>query len=140
MPARDIYHATVKEALLKDGWNVTDNPFKLRMGSRDLFVDLAINKLIIANKDNQAVLVEIKSFTNLSPVADLEQALGQYIIYRNILEKQEISAKLYMAIRQDTYTNIFSEPLGVLVTERNNINLLIFDPYQEIIVLWKPYP
>jgi hypothetical protein len=45
-----------------------------------------------------------------------------------------------MAIRQDTYTNIFSEPLGVLVTERNNINLLIFDPYLEIIVLWKPYP
>jgi hypothetical protein len=72
MPARDIYHSTVKEALLKDGWTITDDPFKLRMGSRDLFVDLAINKLIIANKDNQAVLVEIKSFTNLSPVADLE--------------------------------------------------------------------
>ena len=84
MPAKDIYHDAVKNALVKDGWIVIDDPFKLKLGLRELFVDLGAKKLLSAQKDEQKILVEIKSFTNPSPVADLEQALGQYIIYSNI--------------------------------------------------------
>jgi hypothetical protein len=29
MPAKDIYHETVKNALIKDGWTITDDPLKL---------------------------------------------------------------------------------------------------------------
>jgi hypothetical protein len=40
MPARDIYHNQVKNALIKDGWTITHDPLKLEIGSKDLFVDL----------------------------------------------------------------------------------------------------
>jgi hypothetical protein len=30
MPARDIYHDTVKNALLKDSWTITDDPLHLK--------------------------------------------------------------------------------------------------------------
>lgn len=30
MPARDIYHNTVKNALIKDGWTITHDPLRLR--------------------------------------------------------------------------------------------------------------
>lgn len=40
MPAKDIYHETVKTALTKDGWTITDDPFKLKWGLRELFVEL----------------------------------------------------------------------------------------------------
>ncbi|WP_353735142.1 element excision factor XisH family protein [Okeania sp. SIO2C2] len=36
MPAKDIYHNTVKTALEKDDWIVTNDPLVIRWGKRDL--------------------------------------------------------------------------------------------------------
>lgn len=33
MPAKDIYHDTVKRALIKDGWTITAENFQLRRGA-----------------------------------------------------------------------------------------------------------
>ncbi|MFM9157316.1 MAG: element excision factor XisH family protein, partial [Dolichospermum sp.] len=76
MPAKDIYHNTVKTALEKDGWKITDDPFKLKWGLRELFVDLGSKKLLIAEKAERRIIVEIKSFINPSAIADLQNALG----------------------------------------------------------------
>ncbi len=46
MPAKDIYHDTVKNALIKDGWNITNDPYILTIGRKDLFVDLGAEKLL----------------------------------------------------------------------------------------------
>jgi hypothetical protein len=35
MPARDFYHDAVKNAFIKDGWTITDDFFKLRIGNRN---------------------------------------------------------------------------------------------------------
>ena len=40
MPARDSIHSLVKQALIKDGWTITDDPFVITYGERFLFVDL----------------------------------------------------------------------------------------------------
>jgi hypothetical protein len=40
MPAKDIFHNTVKSALQKEGWQITDDPLRLKWGFRELFVDL----------------------------------------------------------------------------------------------------
>lgn len=57
MPAKDLYHDTVKNALIKDAWNITDDPYVLAIGKRDLFVDLGAEKLIYAEKGNQKIAV-----------------------------------------------------------------------------------
>ncbi len=31
MPAKDIYHETVKNAMLKAGWTITHDPYHLRL-------------------------------------------------------------------------------------------------------------
>ncbi len=80
MPAKDIYHDAVKNALIKDGWKITDDPLILSIGKKDLFIDLGAEKLIAAEKDQQKIAVEIKSFLGNSQVNDLENALGQYIL------------------------------------------------------------
>jgi hypothetical protein len=49
---------------------------------------------------------------SFSQVSDLETALGQYIVYLNILEEVENDRLLYLAIRQATYQEIFSEAIG----------------------------
>ena len=42
MPARDTIHGIVKQAIIKDGWNITDDPYVISYGDRFLFVDLGI--------------------------------------------------------------------------------------------------
>ena len=74
MPAKDFYHDPVKNALVKDGWTITNDPLRLKWGVRELFVDLGLTKLIAAQKAEQKIAVEIKGFTNPSMIADLEQA------------------------------------------------------------------
>lgn len=65
MPAKDKFHEAVKNALVHDGWTITHDPLRLRLGKRKLFVDLGAEKLLSAEKDQQKIAVEVKSFLNL---------------------------------------------------------------------------
>lgn len=138
MPAKDLYHDAVRNALIKNGWTITDDPLRLTWGVREFFVDLGLSKLIAAQKAEQMIAVEIKGFTNRSAIADLEQALGQYLLYRAILEELQAEVLLYLAIRKTTYQAIFSEPIGELIVNKYRLNLLVFDPKQEEVLEWIP--
>lgn len=134
--AKDIYHNTVRIALEKDGWTITDDPLTLRIGKRDLFVDLGAEKLIAAEREGKKIAVEIKSFISQSPVKDLENALGQYILYLKILSRLEPERLLYLAVQQEIYLNFFSEEIVKLILEDGLIKLIIFDSIQEVITQW----
>ncbi|MGK7929054.1 MAG: element excision factor XisH family protein [Spirulina sp.] len=122
MPAKDIYHDTVKHALIKDGWTITKDPLILSIGKKDLFVDLGAEKLIAATKENREIAVEIKSFIGISQVNDLEKALGQYTLYYQILLEKEDSRTLYIAIPKLAYEEIFTEPIGAILIKRKILN------------------
>jgi hypothetical protein len=136
MPAKDRYHDAVRKSLEKDNWQITNDPFILRWGARDLYVDLGAEKLIAAEKSGEKIAVEIKSFIGASPVADLENALGQYILYYDILSRLEPERCLYLAIRQETYSELFQEPIGKILIENQRLCLLIFDSELEVITKW----
>ena len=98
MPARDKYHDCVRNALIKDGWTITKDPYTLKWGTKDLFVDLGAERILAAEKGAEKIAVEIKSFTGPSEMADLEQALGQFTLYGAILDEQEPDRKLFLAV------------------------------------------
>ena len=60
--ARDKYHDHVKEALIKEGWKITHDPYKIKVGGRKAQIDLGAEKLIAAEKENELIAVEVKSF------------------------------------------------------------------------------
>ena len=134
--AKDIYHDTVRIALEKDGWTITDDPLTLRIGKRDLFVDLGAEKLIAAEREGQKIAVEIKSFISKSPIKDLENALGQYILYVKILSRLEPERLLYLAVQQEVYINFFSEEIVQIILDDGLIKIIVFDPIQEVITQW----
>ncbi|MHC5613454.1 MAG: element excision factor XisH family protein [Nostoc sp.] len=139
MPAKDLYHDTVVQALIKDGWEITDDPLLLSYGGRELYVDLGIEKrAIAAQKDDQKIAVEIKSFLKPSPVRDLEEAVGQYGVYQSILTEIAPERILYLAVPRRSYETIFTEKLGQLIIKRLQIKLLVFDEEQVRIVQWIP--
>jgi len=76
MPAKDIYHDTLKNALMKDGWTITHDPLVLRWGTTDVYVDLGAEQLLAAEKAERRIAVEVKSFVGRSAVEDLEKSLG----------------------------------------------------------------
>lgn len=136
MPAKDIYHDCVKIALIKDGWTVTHDPLSLKIGQKDLFIDLAAQKLLAAEKQGQKIAVEIKSFLGTSEIEDLKNALGQYVLYQKILHHLASERKLYLAIRTTVFTQLFSQEIGQILLGDNSLNLIIFDPEQEVISQW----
>ncbi len=134
--AKDIYHSTVRIALEKDGWTITNDPLTLRIGGRSAFIDLGAEKLFAAEKEGKRIAVEVKSFISPSPVKDLEQALGQYIMYSQVLERQNFDRLLYLAIPQRVFLDFFSEELPQLIIELNHLKLLIFDADSQEVVKW----
>ena len=79
MPRLDKYHEAVKNALIKDGWTITDDPFTIDFEDATLFADLAAERTIAAQKENEQIAVEIKMFGSKSAYDDLEKAFGQYL-------------------------------------------------------------
>ncbi len=138
MSARDIYHNTVKTALEKDGWTITHDPFPLQIGKKRLSADLGAERLISAEKGIQKIVVEVKSFVGQSDVKDLEQALGQYVLYRQILNETGIERDLYLAVSRLTFNSVFTIQLGQILLTNQIIKLVIFDDESEAIVQWIP--
>ncbi|MBD2440056.1 element excision factor XisH family protein [Nostoc sp. FACHB-110] len=136
MPAKDIYHNVVKAGLIKDGWTITNDPLVLQYGAKDFFVDLGAEKLLAAEKSGKKIAVEIKSFLSNSPMNDLEKAVGQYIVYRDILEETESNRPLYLAVNHKAFKDVFSEPIGQLILKKNQLKLLIFNSQTQEITQW----
>lgn len=138
MPRRDVYHQTVIDALTADGWVITDDPLILTYGGRDLYMDIGAEDTISAERAGKKIGVEIKSFVGASDVHDLEVALGQYTLYRDILSEIEPDRSLYLAIPRRVHDGIFTDPLGQLIIRRQHLQLIVFDEAKARIAQWIP--
>jgi hypothetical protein len=138
MPAKDLYHDTVRTAPIKDGWTITDDPLILKIGERSAFVDLGAEKLIAAERDSEKIAVEIKSFLSPSPIKDLENAWGQFFMYTRALQRIDPDRRLYLAVSRNTFETLFKEEAGKLLLEEPGFRIIVFDPNIEEIVEWQP--
>jgi hypothetical protein len=136
MPARDTYHSAVINALIKDGWTITHDPYTITFGQKDVFVDLGAERLLAAEKGTDKIAVEIKSFQGNSDIRDLENAIGQYVFYRSLLTRFEPGRKIFLAIPFSVFVNTFQEPIARPVLVDQAIALIAFDPHEEVIVQW----
>ncbi len=81
--------------------------------------------LIGAERDTKRIAVEIKTFGGASPVADLQQAMGQFLMYKSILSQVEPDRELYLAVSEEVRDSILSEELGQLML-KEHINRLFY--------------
>ena len=138
MPAKNLYHDSVVEALIADGWTITDDPLRIRAGRRNLYVDLAADRgRIGAAKDGERIAVEIQSFVADSDLDNLHRAVGQYAVYRAVLGRGKTPRKLFLAVSQEVFSTIFAEPMGQWVVADLSRAIVTFDPENRRIVEWK---
>ena len=127
MPRRDMYHETVKQALIAEGWQITHDPYIFDTDPQ-LATDLGAERVIAAEREHERIAVEVKSFLAESQVSDLEKALGQYGLYRRLLQMQDTGRILYLAVPQHAYENIFQRPVGRIAVEEFQLRLVVFGP------------
>ncbi|MBD2683112.1 MULTISPECIES: element excision factor XisH family protein [Nostoc] len=92
--------------------------------------------VLAAQKAESKIAVEIKSFTGRSDIDDLEKALGQYILYQDILVELEPERLLYLAIPNTVFDDLFEESIGKLLLRNRRLKLITFEPKQEVIKQW----
>lgn len=136
MPQYDLYHDNVKQALLKDGWVITDDPFIIEFKGLRLYADLGAEKVLAAEKEGRKIVVEIKVFGSVSPISELEKAVGQYGIYRTFLKRITPDREVFLAIARDVYQDFFLRPAVEEIIQDHQIKLLVFDPGKEEVVQW----
>ncbi|WP_392535926.1 element excision factor XisH family protein [Nostoc sp. C117] len=138
MYAKDVFHEVVKIALQKDGWQITHDPLTFNLGGVKMSIDLAAEKLIAAEKENEKIAVEVKSFLEKSSaISEFHTALGQFINYRGALKRREPERILYLAVPFTTYTTFFKLDFPKEMVEENQVKMIIYNVESEVIVEWK---
>ena len=127
MSAKDVFHDAVRHALEKEQWVITDDPLFLRFGGVDMYIDLAAEQLISAEKNGEKIAVEIKSFTKPSAISEFHTAVGQYFNYRHALRAQEPDRKLYLAVPSQTYDQFFRLRFVEEIIQEQKILLVIYN-------------
>jgi XisH protein len=126
--AKDKYHDLVRTALEKEGWTVTHDPYKIKIGRRKGYIDLgAEREMIGAERGNEKIAVEIKSFLGASDLYEFEDALGQFIIYCLALEEMDPERVLYLAVPVKFYERFFDDAFFVRLLKRFSIHLIIYN-------------
>ena len=135
MPALDQYQPQFINALRKAGWQVSGKPYLIRLDERDLFADIQA-EYTSEDSDKRIIIVEIKGFEGASAIRSLEEAIGQYVVYRALLEELGVILPLYLAVPIPAYDGILSEKVGQTVRKRLKIRIIVFDVENEEIVQW----
>jgi hypothetical protein len=139
MPALDKHHNSVRNALIKDGWTITADPLTLQIGEDRIHVDIGAERVIAADKGTRKIAVEIKTFAGASKITALEEAIGQYVVYRMALRRTEPDRELYIAAPQAIVANRFvnRELWKAFLTDENG-KIFGYDQDKETIEQWLP--
>lgn len=71
-----------------------------------------------------------------SVVRWLEEAVGQYQLYRAVLARQQPDRRLFLAVTDDVYAGILTEEIGQIALTDLGVRVLVFDPARREVIRW----
>jgi hypothetical protein len=136
--AKDIYHNLVKEALIKEGWTITHDPFYLPigLGTKKLEADLGAEKFFAAQKNTEKILVGVKSFITSSNINELHKSVGQFDFYALLIEGIEPERVPYLAMPEDAFEDLIREPIVQTFLKRHHVNIITYHTTTHEICQW----
>jgi hypothetical protein len=120
----------------RDGWTITHDPLPLKFGEQDVFIDLGAEAPLATEKAGRKIAVEIKSFLGKSEITELERALGQYVLYRSLLRRNEADRSLFLALPVEAYNAVLDSASGAELVSTEGIKLVLYDAAEEVIRIW----
>lgn len=120
----------------KDGWKITAENLHLPWGGTRAFIDILADKIFVAEKEGRKIAVEVKSFVGKSNLSELEKAVGQFIIYRFAMRREEPERELFIAVGEKIYNKFFVHPDVIELIETEDFKIIVFDEMKQLIVRW----
>ena len=136
MSRKDIFHDSVRRGLEKEQWQISSDPLELQWDDIKVKIDIAAERLLAAERGEEKIAVEIKSFINPSPISDFHIALGQFLTYRIMLGAKEPDRVLYLAIPREVYKTFFQSQLAQAAVRLHKLKIIVYNPKLEEIVQW----
>ena len=136
---KDLFHDVVRRALEKDGWIVTHDPYSFfhKEEKIDYEIDLGAEKIIGAQRENEKIAVEVKTFTKPSLTHEFHGILGQYLTYVSVLRRFDPDRMLFLAIPLYAEERLDDYPFILSIIEEYRLNIIVFDKNSETIISWK---
>lgn len=135
MPRRDLYHDTVKKALVKEGWTITHDPLVLGDTELRVYPDLGAEKNV-ADRGPRTIAIEIKVFGTIGQLSELQKAIGQYVLYRSILHRGGSNRLPHLAVPSEAYQGLFQKKIIQHLMQDEGIRLMVFNPLTEVMEQW----
>ena len=137
--AKDLFHDLVRKALENEGWTITHDPYTIvkKEEKIDYAIDLGAERLIAAEKENEKIAVEVKSFLKPSLTNEFHTILGQYLTYIAALKQFEPDRELLLAIPLYAEERLAEYPFIRHLIDDFNIQIIVFDKNTETIISWK---
>ncbi|MEL7160670.1 MAG: element excision factor XisH family protein, partial [Bacteroidota bacterium] len=109
----------------------------LKVDGIGFYIDVAAEKVVDRlTEEKQKIAAEVKNFIGLSEVNELEKAIGQYLLYRSVPQREDKSCELYLAIPAKFYQRIQEVRIYREALNASNIKIVIYNVAQEMIVRW----
>ena len=89
-----------------------------------------------AERGTEKIAVEINSFVRKSDMKDLEDAVGQFVLYARLMQRYYPEHRLYLAVPEEVRRGVFEEEAGQALLEDGVVRLFSSDPAQEVVVQW----
>jgi hypothetical protein len=99
-------------------------------------MDLGAERLIAAERGTEKIAVEIKGFTEPSPVNAFHEAVGKFVNYRTALEDTEAERVLFLAVPKMVYEDFFQRPFIQKVVRLEKLKLLIYELKSKTVAQW----
>lgn len=129
MPARNLYHDAVVDALTADGWTITD-PLTLAVGRYWLHVGFA------ATRNGERIIVDVLDLDADLSEQHLCAAVGKFTMHRAVAEHFCPGRPVYAAVIGSAYDRMLTDPLGRTAFVATRTRLLVFDPAEPRAVRW----
>jgi hypothetical protein len=136
MPKKDLFHDIVRTALENDGWTVTHDPLRLEWQGVIYMPDLAAERVLAAERGEEKIAVEIKTFIGQIFQHEFYETLGQYDSYTFALADLEPDRQLLLAIPLDAYLGFFQRQYVQTIIKSKKIKLLVYNTQNQTIALW----
>ena len=92
--------------------------------------------LIAAEKGEQKIAVEVKSFVARSTISEFHRAVGQFNDYFVALEEYDPVRVLYLAVPETIYNGFFQKNIIRKSLARIGAKIVVYDPVKEKIISW----
>jgi XisH protein len=137
--AKDIIHNAIRNALIKDRWTITRDPFTVDLFDDETFfdIDLSAERQVRPDGELESIIaIEIKSFISGSVLNAFHEALGQFLNYQAALLEREMDIDLYLAVSEVGWEKLNAIKFIQRRIQQYHLKFIVVDIQSESVEQW----